>query len=77
MMIMMKKQSSFDYVNSHGDLDLAGSVSLYDSSSDDDAPSKQVWLHKVEWFRRYRPDTIRTQCQTDTVMPIYNFVTEP
>ena len=39
--------------------------------SDDDAPPYQVWLQKVEQFRRYRPDTIRTDGQIDTVIPTY------
>ena len=43
----------------------------HDTPVHDDAPSYQVWVQKVERFRRYRADKILTHVETDTMIPIY------
>ena len=63
-----KKQSYFDYISPCCDLDIEKSNQffLFDTLPHDNTPQYQVWLKTVEWFRRYRADTIgQTDRTTD------------
>ena len=46
----IKKQSHFDYISPHCDLDVEDSepIFLQDTSPDDNTPPYQVWLKKIK-----------------------------
>ena len=76
-----KKTPHFDYISPRCDLDLEDSQPIFRhyTPAHDNTPPYQVWLQKVERFKRYRPDKIRTHKptekrthgQTNAVIPIY------
>ena len=53
-----KKQLIFEDLTLHCDLALddRDPTFLQDTLGHDDAPSCQVWMHTVQWFRQYLPD---------------------
>ena len=61
------KQLYFAYKNPHRDLHLEVSTPAFlrGTLAHDNAPSQQVLLQKVEWFRRYYLDKIWTHEYTE------------
>ena len=50
---------------------LATQFFLHSTLAHGDTPSYQVWLQKVEWFRRHSLAKAQTQGVTDTVITVY------
>ena len=51
-------ETQFNYINSNCglDLDVCTPIILHDIPSHNDHHAYQIWLQKITWFRRYRPD---------------------